>query len=96
MPKTPAVEGKSDGGTKAARRLRMKVKAEEALKGSDLEGLLEMVGANQKASPSAEALLKGLLAEKAVEYVLDADRVKKEKGLRRLGAAALIIAAGRQ
>ncbi len=94
MPKIPT-EGIEQGG-KAASRLCLKKKAEEALKDSDLEGLLEMVGAEREASGSAEALLKELLADKAAEYVLAADKVKRDKGLKRLGAAALVIAAGSQ
>ena len=94
MPKIPTVE--IGQGGKAARRLRLKMRAEEALKSSDFECLLEMVGAEKEASSSASALLKGLLADKAAEYVLAADRVKKERGLKRLGAAALVIAASNQ
>ncbi len=82
-----------EDGLKAAERRRLKASAEQILGESDLGELFEMVGAKSKESESAEALLKGLLAEDAANYLIKANCVKRKRKLRQLGPAALIIAA---
>ena len=81
------------GGAKAAERQKLRASAEQILEDSDLKELFNMVGAKGEETESAEALLKGLLAENAADYLIKANRVKRKRGLRQLGPAALIIAA---
>lgn len=80
-------------GGAASSRSRIASSAAEALRGSDLTGVLELIGTQNGDMAASEALLKELLAEKVADTALRAvDEARKRNS--RVGAAALIIAAG--
>ena len=77
------------GGTKAT---RIREKATEALRASDLSKVFEIAGVNQDSLETAGAALKVVLAEKVAACTIRAMREAKKRKMR-LGAAAIIIAA---
>jgi hypothetical protein len=74
--------------------LKVRELAAAALKESDLESVFGAAGAYE-VDETAGSALKGLLAEKTTEYIMKAMKVARKKN-RRLGAAALIIAAEKE
>ncbi len=67
-----------------------KARAEELLKESDFSELFENEGMLE-VDETASVALKAVLAEKAAEYALEAVKFTRKKGLRKVGAAAVLI-----
>ena len=66
-------------------------RAIEALRQSDLDEIMELLGAAESRGDEASAALKAILAERIVEYTMKArDEAKKRK--MPMGAAAILIA----
>ncbi len=67
-----------------------KGRATELLKEKDFSELFENE-CSLEVDETASAALKSLLAEKAAEYASEAIRFTKKRGLKKIGAAAVLI-----
>ncbi len=77
-------------GEKRRRSSLARARAEELLKESNFSELFEN-GSTLEVDETASAALKAVLAEKAAEYACEAVRFTKKKGLKKVGAAAVLI-----
>jgi len=84
------VEGLSDIVEKHSISGKIRKEALDALEGSDMSKVLELVGTVE--SNEASAALKAVLAERITEYAVKALQEARKRNTK-VGAAAIIIAA---
>ena len=92
MPEEPRrARAKKDAEAMIAREL--KERAAIALDETDFEQLLNLPGMSEQENGATDVALKHLLAEKAAEYIIGAAEITNKKKMKRLGPAALFMAA---